>query len=68
MLKNVLVEVLDVVKDVDNALSRVIKDLAKVGENAFTQELLDASDPIMTYRRVVHLVDFELKKPYQVPH
>lgn len=39
-----------------------MEDSAEVDESAFAQELSDASDHIMIYRRVVHLVDVELKK------
>ena len=61
-LKNALVEKLDVLKNLDNAVSKLMKDSAEVDESAFAQELSDASDHIMIYRRVVRLVDVELKK------
>ena len=58
---------IDFLKEVDNALSKLMKDYAEVDENTFTQELSDASDHIMIYRKVVHLVDVKLKKTYRVP-
>ena len=61
-LKNALIEKVDVLKGLDNAVSKLLEDSAEVDENAFGQELSDASDHIMTYRRVVDLVDVELKK------
>ena len=61
-LKNALVEKVDVLKGLDNAVSKLMEDSAEVDENVFGQELSDASDHILTYRRVIHLVDVELKK------
>ena len=61
-LRNALVAKLVVVKAIDESIAKMMEDSEDVEESQFGQELTDACDYQLKYKKVVHLANLELNK------
>jgi hypothetical protein len=56
-LKDALIEKVDVLKALDDSVLKLMEDPKEIDEGEFGQELSDASDCQLKYRKVVHLAE-----------